>query len=257
MKHRVLKLVCLNLGIVLLNIILFSEGLVGLSFGGGALQTALAVTVVVMSVLIFGYGNYTLLFAEEKTPEPTVQLLKGDEQMKPQEYLEALNARKGRGVFEEEIAAAAEQLERMQDKDRALDSILAQFFVPQEITFTRFDSAINGVQAIFYNNIKKMINRMIIFDYKDYQKLSEKVEEARSRGGAGVVSKSVDTQMRIYQEHIEYVRGLVDMNENILVKLDGLLLEISKLDDLDEKGLEKMAAVQEINDLIEQTKYYK
>ena len=63
--------------------------------------------------------------------------------------------------------------------------------------------------------------------------------------------------MQIYQEHIEYVRGLVSMNEDILIKLDGLLLEISKLDDLDEQGLENMAAVREINDLIAQTKYYK
>lgn len=47
------------------------------------------------------------------------------------------------------------------------------------------------------------------------------------------------------------------MNESILVKLDSLLLEISKLDDIDEAGLEELTAIQEINDLISQTKYYK
>lgn len=47
------------------------------------------------------------------------------------------------------------------------------------------------------------------------------------------------------------------MNESILVKLDSLLLEISKLEDIDDAGLEELTAIQEINDLISQTKYYK
>lgn len=255
MKHRAWKLIGLNLGIALLNVILFSKGLVGLSFSESALKTALAVTTVVMSLIAFGYGNYTLLFSEK--PEPTVQLLRGTEFTSPQDYIDALQEKRGKGVFDEDIHTAVEQINRMLDKDRALDSILEQFFTPQEITFTRFQSAINAVQAIFYNNVKKMLNRMIIFDYKDYQKLLEKVRSSHARETGGVVSRPVDTQMRIYNEHITYVRGLVSMNEEILIKMDALLLEISKLDDLDEKGLENMAAVQEINDLIEQTKYYK
>ena len=36
MKYRALKLLCLNLGIALLNVIMFSKGLVGLTFDGGA-----------------------------------------------------------------------------------------------------------------------------------------------------------------------------------------------------------------------------
>ena len=83
------------------------------------------------------------------------------------------------------------------------------------------------------------------------------MRNSQARENGGLVSRSVDTQMRIYSEHIFYVRGLVSQNEEILIKMDALLLEISKLADLDEHGLENMAAVQEINDLIAQTKYYK
>ena len=251
MKNRALKIICLNLGIALLNIVMFSKGLVGLAFTGGALSAALAGTVIVMSLVAFFYGNYVLLFSERK--DPPVILLKGSELSKPEEYIASLREKRGRGVFDEEIDTAVEQINRMEDKDRALDSILEQFFTPHEITFTRFQNAINSVQAIFFNNVKKMINRMIIFDYKDYEKLQEKVRMS----GYSTVSKTVDTQMSIYSEHITYVRSMVSMNEEILIKLDGLLLEISKLDDLDEAGLENMAAVQEINDLIKQTKYYK
>ncbi len=255
MKKRWWKVLLLNIGIALLNVILFSKGMVGLTFGGDALITAIAVTAIVMSAVAFGYGNYVLLFREPA--EEPLPLLKGSETMQPKDYIEALQERRGKGAFEEEILTATEQVYRMLDKDKALDTILEQFFTPQEMTYTRFQNAINSVQAIFYNNVKKMINRMVIFDYKDYHKLTEKIRNSRGTGNVGVYSKSIDAQLKIYSEHIEYVRGLVDTNENILIKLDGLLLEISKLDDLDEQGLENMAAVKEINDLIEQTKFYK
>ncbi len=255
MKYRALKIICLNLAIALLNIIMFSKGLVGLSFTGSALSAAFAVTTVVMSLIAFGYGNYTLLFSEKK--EPKIQLLRNGDMRTTDDYTQALQSKKEYHVFDEEINIACEQIARMKDKETALSSILDQFFVPEEITYTRFRNAITSVQAIFYNNCKKMVNRMIIFDYKDYKKLSEKARLHQANSGAGAVSRPADQQLAIYNEHITYVRELVSTNEAILTKLDALLLEISKLDDLDEKGLENIAAIQEINDLIVQTKYYK
>ena len=56
-KKQIIKLLCLNLGIALLNVILFSAGFVGLNFSGDALTTALGVTVIVMSIVTFFYGN--------------------------------------------------------------------------------------------------------------------------------------------------------------------------------------------------------
>ncbi len=249
-KNRIWKLIALNLGIAVLNIILFASGLVGLNFTGSIFQTALAITVIVMSLIAFGYGNYTLLFSERK-----MQLLRGTELTEPKDYVQALQDMDLNGVFDADIHTATEQIGRMQDKDKALNIILAQFFTPQEMTFTRFQSAINAVQAIFYNNVKKMLNRMTIFDYADYRKL-KKISSASDKED-DETAEAVEAQKRIYQEHIDYVHDLVKMNESVLVKMDALLLELSKLDDVDEQGLEKMAAVQEINDLIEQTKYYK
>lgn len=247
-KKQIIKLLCLNLGIVLLNIILFSAGFVGLNFSGAAVTTALGVTVIVMSLLAFFYGNYTILFKQ-----PSIQLFKSTELVESKDYIGALEERREKRVFDSEISNAIDQVYRLQDKDKALDSILSQYFSPQEMTYTKFQSVIDSVQALFYNNLKKMINRMIIFDYKDYTKLMNKLGNAYVAG----TSKSASTQLKIYNEHIDYVKGLVEMNESILVKLDSLLLEISKLDDIDEAGLEELAAIQEINDLISQTKYYK
>ena len=172
-KKQIIKLLCLNLGIALLNVILFSAGFVGLNFSGNAFTTALGVTVIVMSIVAFLYGNYTILFKQ-----PSIQLFKNTgELVDDKDYIDALEERREKKVFDEEISNAIDQVYRLQDKDKALDSILAQYFSPQEMTYTKFQSVIDSVQALFYNNLKKMINRMIIFDYKDYTKLINKLKK--------------------------------------------------------------------------------
>ena len=94
-KKQIIKLICLNLGIALLNVILFSRGLVGLTIGKDALMSAFAVTEIVMSIIAFGYGNYSLLFKEAE-----VKLLKGGELTDPRDYIEALEQRRSKKVFD-------------------------------------------------------------------------------------------------------------------------------------------------------------
>ncbi len=254
-KKQIIKLICLNLGLALLNVVLFSKGLVGLTLGGDALITALAVTDIVMSLIAFGYGNYSLLFKQQE-----VKLLKSGELMEPKDYIEALEDRKDKKVFEPEINTAIDQVYRLLDKDRALETILLQYFTPQEMTYVRFKGVIDSVNSLFFSNVKKMINRIIIFDEKDYNKTLEKINKQKNMPTAVdpySMAGSAGAHMQIYDQHIGFVRGVVSDNEGILVKLDSLLLEISKLDDMSDAGLENMAAIREINELIDQTKLYK
>ena len=94
-----------------------------------------------------------------------------------------------------------------------------------------------------------MIKRIDIFDTKDYLNIY------RSSTGMSVAAKK--ERMRIYTEHIDYVHKLVDSNENIISKLDGLLLELTKLDDFSEESLNNNPAINELTALIDQTKFYK
>ena len=254
-KKQIIKLICLNLGIALLNVILFSRGLVGLTIGEDALMSAFAVTEIVMSIIAFGYGNYSLLFKEAE-----VKLLKGGELTDPRDYIEALEQRRSKKVFDVDISSAIDQINRLLDKDNALETILLQYFTPQEMTYVRFKNVIDSVNSLFYSNIKKMINRIIIFDDKDYRKTLDKMNRMKNLPTVNdpySASNSAGTHLQIYNEHLNYVRGIVSDNEGILVKLDSLLLEISKLDDMSDRGLESMAAIREINELIDQTKFYK
>ena len=74
-KKKVLWLILLNLGLLLWNVALFSPGLIGLTIGADALLTALGVTDIVMSLIGFGWGNYSLLFSEKNSD---IKLYKGN-----------------------------------------------------------------------------------------------------------------------------------------------------------------------------------
>ena len=144
-KKQIIRLLCLNLGIIAWNVLLFSPGLIGLSMGAGALFAALGVTDIVMSLIGFAWGNYSLLFA----PKGEMKLYKGSELNQPKDFVLALENQKYKKIFVHDIDAAIEQIYRIEEKDRALDTILAQYFSPGEMTFTKFQSTVDSVQDLF------------------------------------------------------------------------------------------------------------
>ena len=64
-------------------------------------------------------------------------------------------------------------------------------------------------------------------------------------------------KLKIYLEHMNYVKTVIGDNEVIITKMDKLMLELSKLNELNANNIESVSAIQDINELIGQTKYYK
>lgn len=242
-QKQIIKLVFLNLGIVLFNIVVFSEGMLNLWESESLIVRALCITIVVVSLLVFCYGNYRIIFKGNKT-----QIYRKEEFAKPEDYLDVLKDSEKR-TFEDETDHMEKCIEKMMKKTEVLNVILLQYFTEGEMAYQQFQNAIRGASEIFYDNVKKMINRMNLFDEEDYR--------SALRGTSGKASESAARILEICKEHIDYVHSTIDMNEDILLKLDGLILDISKLDDIDSGTLEELPAIQEINSLIEHTKYYK
>jgi hypothetical protein len=89
------------------------------------------------------------------------------------------------------------------------------------------------------------------FDEEDYNSIRKKYE-------AGAISQQfMEEKFKVYEEYIAFVKAATEDNEQILLKLDKLLLEISGLNSIEGGQLEKMAGMIEIDNLIKQAKYYK
>lgn len=243
--NNVKKILGLNLGIALTNIIVFSPGLLGVQLGGAsALCTAFGSAVLFVSVTVFFYGNYKLLVGKETVVQTNG--LKTNE-----DYFEALRVHKGKKTFEQIVILLLEQIERFQKKKEKILSILGQIFDPNEMSYKKFAGVILEVEKIFYLNLKSIINKLNAFDEDDYNMI-------RKRNASKAFSQQfVEEKLKVYNEYITFMKDSAEDNEEIILKLDRLLLEISGLNSMENGEIEQMPGMIEIDNLIKQTKLYK
>lgn len=243
-RKKWVRLLSINLGIAAANIIIFSPGLIGLELGASALAAASGSTIIFLSGAALIYGNYKLLSEPENAiPVNQISTVEG--------YIEALNDHRDLKTFEKSIVLLLDQIERLQKKNKTIRDILLQIFSASEIAYKKFDAVIAEVEKIFYMNIRSILNKLNAFDEDDYDFI-------RSRQEEGAFSEQfMEEKLKVYYEYIKFVNAATEDNEQILLKLDKLLLEISGLNSIESGELEQMAGMIEIDNLIKQAKYYK
>ena len=238
-KKQLIKALTLNVSIVIIDILLLSEGFLHLLSHDAIILRAIGISAMVMSALFFAYGNYCILLKTQPT-----KLYKLTEFTNREDYINALRNCPNQKIFKLEIDKSMKQIERMHKKSELLHVILLQYFTEGEMAYNRFQNVMKGTETIFFENIKRMINHISIFDPERFQ----------------VGQKQGDSDNSDYddssQQYVERIRTSISRNDILIRKLDDLILEISKLDDMKESSLGELPAIQEIDRLIEETKYY-
>lgn len=240
---KYIKLLGLVLGIVAVNVLAFSPGFIGLNFEEGAFITALSVTLLFGSAMALLYGSYTLLFRQ-----PVVLPVKHIETH--EDYVEALSFYRRIKVLEEDITLGLSQLSRMKKKKETLLNVLHQRFDPGELSYKKFASVTMEVEKLLYLNIRSVLNRLNVFDEADYANMMKSKSES-------IPQKLFQEKTKVYNDYLSYVKNALHTNEEILLKLDQLLLEISRLDSFEAGDIEQMPCMQEIDQLIKHTKLYR
>ncbi len=237
-REKLIKLSSLNLGIAAVDIITIS-----LLVWDSPLVIAFGSTIIFLSGAGLIYGNYKL-FTEPEKVIPT------NKPVTAEDYIEELNAHRGLKTFEETVDLLLDQIERLKKKNKIIRDILLQNW-SASIAYKKFDAAISEVEKIFFMNIRSIINKLKAFDEEDYNFIIKKREE-------GAFSKQfIEEKFRVYDEYITFVKAATEYNEQILLKLDKLLLEISDLNCIERDQLDKLPGMIEITNLIEQARQYK
>ncbi|MFC5406029.1 hypothetical protein [Cohnella soli] len=240
MGTKVVKLLGLVVGVAIADIALLSPGLLNIRIGGSALETAVGVTALLASVIAILYGGYELGLQPKKAI--SVQQIRSYD-----DYIEALSRYKRVKSCGKEIAVALGQFERMRKKQQTLTDVLQHRFEPSELSFRKFASVAREVEQLFYANARSMLNRLRVFDEFD----------PAASVSATFSKELLQEKTSLHSENVAFVKHSVDVNEEILLKLDRLLLEISRLDSFEPGDIESMPCMLEIDALIKQTKYYK
>lgn len=245
-----MKFLFLNIGILVLNIVVF--GVLKVSIGANVFSTIIGTLVILASVFAFIGGNISIITHKDKLN--IQKSYKNNDMGIEKDILVSIEEtnRKTR-VFRTEMNKTTQQLERLNARNNALNAILLQHFKPGEITYMKFKGVIDSVNGVFRDNVQKILERVNMFDENDYISLVYKMKKSSKEAKA---QNNID-KMKIYLEHMNYVKTLVEDDEVIIMKMDKLMLELSKLSELNADNIENVSAIQDINELIGQTKYYK
>jgi hypothetical protein len=240
---KYVKLLGISLGVVVLNILVLSPGFLGVKIGGSALSTAFGVTLLFASALVLIYGSYVLLFKQPVVLP--IKLIKTHE-----DYVEALTHYKRVKALKDDITLALEQLDRMKKKKDTMSNVLNQRFDTTELSYKKFTSVTQEVEKLFYLNVRSILNRLNVFDESEFERVMDQKSTQFSR-------ELVQEKSNLYTEYLSFIKSSLGSNEEIFLKIDKLLLEISRLDSFELGDIENMPCMQEIDSLIKQTKYYK
>lgn len=243
--EKIIKLVGLNVGIAILNIVLFSPGLLNIKMSGSnASGIAVGGTAIIMSFVVFIYGNYKLISQKAKTVQ--INDIKTSE-----DCVNALKQAYGKKTFDNDISTMLEQVSRLGKKKEKIRNILLQKFSAVDQRYERFNGTIVDVEYVFYANIKSILNKIFAFDEEDYERISS------NAGGKRFSTEFMASKLSIYNEYISFVKKAIEDSEEILLKMDALLLELSKFDSLEAGEIENMNEIKEMDELIRKSRYYR
>jgi len=241
--RKALKYLYLNSGIALTSIVVFSPGLWGLEIGGDTLDTSIGITVILMSLVIFIYGNYSIFTS------PVNQIILSNELETVEDYVGALKELRTKKTLAPKIDLLLEQIDRISNKAVTITSILQQKFNPTELSFKKFEATIVKAEAVFYLNLRSILNKMSAFDGQEYI-LMTKNQQVFS-------TKIRNEKLAIYNDYLVFFNSAIEENEEIILKFDKLLLELSNLSTIESGDIEQMAEMRELTSLIENAKLYK
>ena len=244
-SKKILKVAIFSLVIAIINIVLFSPGFIGIKIGGtSTFTTAFGATAVLMSIVVFIFGNYKLLTEKER-------VLRATEIKSAEDYIYALEQNYRKKTFTRDIGVILEQIGRFQKKKESIKDILLQKFNKNEMTYSKFLGTVSEVESVFFLNIRSILNKINAFDEEDYNYIRKKALEIKPS------RDFIEEKMTIYNEYLAFTKNSIEDNEQVLLKLDRLLLEISKFNSLEDGEIENMSAMREIDELINKVKLYK
>jgi len=246
-RTTIKKLLAFNLCIIIVNVAVFSNAFLKLRiFSGSLLETLIGAAVILCSVFLFLFVNMRLINARAPKIDPALTVKKITDLDSCKSTIAQLDYT---GTFSDKLEEVLEQIQKMQKKKGLIKDILLQKFSDNEMSYGKFTVTVDSAEKAMCDNIKSILNKISAFDEEEYNEIKH---------GKSSLRQSIATEkMSIYNEYIDFVAQAVDGNEEILLRLDKLLLEISKFNTISSSELENMVAMRELDDLIRDTKWYR
>lgn len=141
-----------------------------------------------------------------------------------------LNQASHLGPFQNMCGGIRDTNNGIYDKYNHILRLLKDSFSETDLTYITYIETLNEVLKLAGSNIKGIVRRFEVFDYKGWSK---------------------DRCNTLYTQYVDEVQEFEVKNQEINLKLDNLVHELIKLDEISDVSLK------ELTELIDQTKQYK
>ena len=239
------KLIYGNAAYAAALVCLYSPGLIGLSpFSSNALVAAASIAVGVIAVPAFVLMNRILI----RDTKPKVTLLTRDEENVYEKVIHSLESYLSNSAMKDIAASALNQVKRLEKSRSTARNLIENRFENGTLSYSKFMSVIDNAANRLLDGYVVMSNKMSIFDEDEYLYLFTDRYKNDS-----IPDDIQEQKKKLYADNLNAMEEILKKNEEILLKIDHLMIEISNKDFSE---YEVNSATAEIDSLIKQLNYY-
>lgn len=209
-----IKIAAFNIAFVIIAILSFSNRGLGLSFdpSDGALSFAMSISLTFLGIALFFFVNYSLLTKKEKVDYKIKKLSTISDCITALEKCKHTDP-----AFLEEIKEAINQLQTLQRRTDNLTTLLEQNGVSEN--FASINKTSDKAKFFVFENVKRIINRLIVFDNEEYLAKGKSYDISQHRDYIRTILRDNDDILREYQNMLLAVSGIGDIHKTNITEL--------------------------------------
>ena len=246
------KVIAFDVVMALLVILLYFPAGLGLSpFDPNLLNAALSV----IGAVLIGYETIKVNARAVLTARAAKQLSEGSGEMQVEDIKRVLGEYEKTSVVGTYAKHAIAELESAEVKRAHLYEVVGSKFQEGSLTWMKFIEVVDAATNAIAHNSAILARRIQGFDVEDYNRTARNT--ITGLFNRSTIPESLRQEKReVYEMTLNDMRGIVAANERLLIELDRFknemtLLETSANAEVNTRLLE------EVNTLVEETKYYR
>ncbi|MDR2142175.1 MAG: hypothetical protein LBR11_10385 [Deltaproteobacteria bacterium] len=242
------KLALVNLSAVIGLILAYNLRNIIQHFIGNTIFINITIYSIFSIILIINfYLSYIILFRKERYAKPSFD---GQTIESIPRYIQLLTEylKNNTYTFKKDILNIITLCEKFNKKNEIIRNSIQNYFNKNELSYMKITAILNGVASSFAVTANNILIRLNSFDAAEYEDI---FRQKHSPGD------NLEKRQKIFDEYKEFLKSSGDFLDEILIKMDQLQLEISKLSSLDYEDIEKNELLKEIDSLVKTMKLYK
>lgn len=245
------RTIIFDVAMIILVILLFSPYHVGLSpLDPNFFKAALSVVV----AAFLGYETVKVNRKAILTNRANKRLTAGGDKIPVEDIKRMLGEYEKKAVVGKYARSGMEELESAQRKRDSLFEVIGTKFQEGSLSWQKFTDVVESATQAVAHNSALLARRIQAFDVDDYNRNAHDTITGLFR--RSTVPESVRQEKRaLYEASLDDMRGIIGANERLLLELDKFSIEMGQFE-TNAQAEANTQLLEEINTLIDETKYY-